>query len=112
MIVLGVIGGIIGVIMLFISFCLWLSRKELAENKTDYYGRMILFLIIGLAGIGSTVYSFTSVNSHSYNNTPTYNKTYQSHECYVCGKDAQLKYGSHYYCNTHWAMVKTIDEVS
>ena len=33
-----------------------------------------------------------------------------SHSCYVCGKSASHKYGSHYYCATHWAMVKTVDE--
>ena len=33
-----------------------------------------------------------------------------SHTCYVCGKSGNLKYGSHYYCKTHWAMVKTVDE--
>ncbi len=33
-----------------------------------------------------------------------------SHSCYVCGKSASLKYGSHYYCKTHWAMVKTVAE--
>ena len=34
----------------------------------------------------------------------------ESHTCYVCGDKGDLKYGSHYYCATHWAMVKTVDE--
>jgi hypothetical protein len=33
-----------------------------------------------------------------------------SHDCYVCGKSASKKYGSHYYCTTHYAMVKTVVE--
>jgi hypothetical protein len=50
-------------------------------------------------------------SDYEYDNTPTYNnQAHQSHECYVCGDDASIKYGSDYYCNTHWAMVKTIDE--
>lgn len=33
-----------------------------------------------------------------------------SHSCYVCGEPASHKYGSHYYCTTHYAMVKTVVE--
>lgn len=36
----------------------------------------------------------------------------KSHECYVCGKTGNKKYGSNYYCDYCWAMVKTVDEVS
>ena len=43
-----------------------------------------------------------------------YGKEYKpvetTHDCYICGEDADLKYGSYYYCDYHWAMVKTMDE--
>lgn len=45
----------------------------------------------------------------SYKSDYTPNKT-TSHTCYVCGKSGNMKYGSHYYCATHWAMVKTVAE--
>jgi hypothetical protein len=108
---LGIISCIIGAICLFFSFCLWLSRKTLAENKVDYFARMIVFFVIALIGFGVGIYAFANENDSSFDNSPTYNnQTHQSHECYVCGKDASLKYGSHYYCNTHGAMVKTVVE--
>ena len=31
-----------------------------------------------------------------------------NHKCYVCGEDGNILYGSHYYCSTHYAYVKTI----
>ena len=34
----------------------------------------------------------------------------ESHTCYVCGKTGNHKYGSYYYCATHYAMVKTVTE--
>ena len=34
----------------------------------------------------------------------------KGHTCYVCGDAGNMKYGSHYYCPTHWAMVKTVAE--
>ena len=33
-----------------------------------------------------------------------------SHTCYVCGEEGNMKYGSFYYCPTHWAYVKTVVE--
>ena len=65
-------------------------------------GIIILSLICW--GIGSLFGASDNVGKS------TNNQTQQSHECYVCGDNARLKYGSHYYCNTHWAMVKTMDE--
>ena len=44
-----------------------------------------------------------SGSNHSGNRT-------ESHECYVCGEKGNLKYGSFYYCATHYAMVKTVTE--
>ena len=35
-----------------------------------------------------------------------------SHDCYVCGEDGNIFYGSHYYCPTHYAWVKTVVENS
>ncbi len=32
------------------------------------------------------------------------------HDCYVCGESGNIKYGSHYYCPTHYAYVKTVVE--
>ena len=108
---LGILAYIIGAINLFFSLCLWISRKKLAEKKGDYYARMIVFFLIGIIGISVGIYASSNKNDASYNDTTTHNnQTQQSHECYVCGDEASLKYGSHYYCNTHWAMVKTIDE--
>ena len=65
----------------------------------------ILALSLIFWGIGSLFGGNDNANKASKTNN-----TQKSHECYVCGDDANLKYGSHYYCNTHWAMVKTIDE--
>ena len=36
----------------------------------------------------------------------------QSHQCYVCGKSGNIKYGSYYYCPTHYAYVKVTVENS
>ena len=64
--------------------------------------------IVILIVLGIIIYSIATFEPAR---TPTYNtQTQQSHECYVCGDNASLKYGSHYYCNTHWAMVKTMNE--
>ena len=43
-------------------------------------------------------------------NSKSSNVKRESHTCYVCGESGNMKYGSYYYCATHWAMVKTVAE--
>lgn len=74
--------------------------------KKLIYGMFILVVVLGIAlfvmlpkDSGSSSGSSSSGGSGS-----------QGHTCYVCGESGNMKYGSHYYCKTHWAMVKTVDE--
>lgn len=53
---------------------------------------------------------FGGSSSSRYSGSSYSGSSYSSHDCYVCGKSASKKYGSHYYCNTHYAMVKTVVE--
>ena len=46
--------------------------------------------------------------SDSYNSSSGGDYSSTSHKCYVCGKSGNILYGSHYYCSTHYAYVKTI----
>lgn len=57
---------------------------------------------------GSSYSSYDDDDDYGYNYGGSGSSS--SHECYVCGDSASLKYGSHYYCSTHWAMVKTVAE--
>lgn len=102
MIVLGIIECIIGLAMFFVGV---LSIRRYHSKKSGFFAVTFGVVLFVVAII------FFTVNYDATSYTPTYNKqTNQSHECYVCGEDAHLKYGSHYYCNTHYAMVKTIVE--
>ena len=82
-----------------------MAQQEDSPKGCLMFIGIILVLSLIFSGIASC---FGGSDDDDY---PTYNnQTEQSHECYVCGDDASLKYGSHYYCNTHWAMVKTVAE--
>lgn len=84
------------------------EEKEKIKISKSGVGIGCISIIIILIVLGIIIYSITTFGPAR---TPSSNnQTHQNHECYVCGNEASLKYGSHYYCDTHWAMVKTIDE--
>lgn len=87
---LAILAYVLGAITLFISFCLWVSRKELAEKKGDYYARTIAFFLIGIISISVGIYfSVNPVNKNdfSYDDTPTYNSQTKTKykKCALCG---------------------------
>lgn len=63
---------------------------------------MMVIMSILLAGCSGSSYSYSG-GSSSYSGSGS---SYSSHECYVCGKSASQKVGSHWYCSTHAAMVR------
>ena len=72
----------------------------------------IIIFIICVASCssgGSSSSNYSSSNS-SYSSSTSSSKSSSSggHKCYVCGESGNIKYGSHYYCSTHYAMTKTI----
>ena len=69
--------------------------------------KLLYVLLICLVIVTGIVVSTTKDNSNKGDYMPSKKET---HTCYICGDIGELKYGSHYYCATHWAMVKTIDE--
>lgn len=75
--------------------------------KKIIYGLLICLVIV----TGIVVFTFDKKESGSHKNAG-YNSSSrsESHTCYVCGDSGNMKYGSHYYCATHWAMVKTVSE--
>lgn len=64
---------------------------------------LIVTLVTALVACGGS--SRRSSSSYSSSSSKT-----TSHKCYVCGETASRKYGSHYYCNYCYAMVKTVVE--
>ena len=60
---------------------------------------LVIVLVVALAACGSS----SSRKSYSSSSSSS-----SKHSCYVCGKSGSIKYGSHYYCSTHYAMVKTV----
>lgn len=64
--------------------------------------------LIALLLVALVLFSFAACGSSSSYSSSKSSSTKRS--CYVCGKSASKKYGSHYYCSTHYAMVKTVVE--
>ncbi len=53
--------------------------------------------------------SCTGGSSSSYSSSSrTSSRSTSSHKCYVCGKAANQKIESYWYCSTHAAMVRTV----
>ncbi len=75
--------------------------------KTFMYGCVIVSLVLLFVAIG---FSGGKNSNQSSSNKDYGGHSTKQHSCYVCGKTGNLKYGSHYYCSTHWAMVKTVTE--
>jgi|GEM_PF-2068340 len=74
---------------------------------------IIVSLIVMIVSISSCVASMNSTSdNYSYNYDSNYGSSYGGssggHTCYVCGDSGNIKYGSHYYCSTHYAYTKTI----
>ncbi len=66
---------------------------------------MILCIIMGIAVF--SIPNHHPRNSSSGGGDSSYSPP-ANHECYVCGDSGNIKYGSHYYCPTHYAYVKTV----
>ena len=74
--------------------------------KKLIYGLLICLIAVTIVVVYTTPEKPDASPSSSY---PSSSKT-EYHSCYVCGESCNLKYGSFYYCSTHWAMVKTVNE--
>ena len=76
------------------------------ENKSGCGGvfAIVVVIVLIIAMIGSCSGNSSSTGTKSSGGSSA------KHSCYVCGDNASLKYGSHYYCATHYAMVKTVVE--
>ncbi len=102
----------VGLAIIFVMAMLFSFFTSFAvfNSKDRAFGLVSLITFVVSLVMFITFVSSSSENNY-YDDTPTYSRKPQiTHECYVCGDDATLKYGSHYYCNTHWAMVKTVTE--
>ena len=75
--------------------------------KKLIYGLLVCLIIV----TGIVVFTFDKEESgNSKNPGSSSGSKGESHICYICGESGNMKYGSHYYCATHWAMVKTVAE--
>lgn len=83
-----------------------------AKSRTKSVQILITVIAIALAVLFVIMFitsdeGYTESYDHDYGSSSSNN--YRS--CYVCGEYTEcLKYGSYYYCPTHWAYVKTVYE--
>lgn len=78
------------------------ERAFKAENNKTRKTAITIIVVIALA----VFFIVTIVTSGGSSNSSSSSKS--SQKCYVCGKSGSIRYGSHYYCGTHYAMVKTV----
>lgn len=100
MVTVGIICTIVGFLIMIVPYFL---KKEISSFMKIAIVVAFSFLILGI--ILSTCDS-----EHYYYHDNSYETEVPDIPCYVCGDDANIKYGEYYYCTNHYTMVKTVYE--